>query len=580
MSIIRRRLYRGSKVAKDRINEVHSAVSTAISSGIEADAQPGTGRFSIVWNLPSIQAYQFDGLAGNPDSYSKILIPWMLPPPMDYLSSTGQVGDNTPFATMRRLSVGIDQAETGYEFTGPDDASGAGVDYKAGGYAFTLELREKVPAVIGKSGLSGSAALNVPDRVVWSQAFPDVLFSGDRVRFNPLVIEDLRVTIHPYRTYVWYIRFTGLVSAETEIATLAQLGVSSFTLRAEFEYPLLNRDTYSGLSVQNIPTVHDGARQAAIISLDTATANNDITAEVGTAVNGRVQRNLDTIDDRLTVGLDAGYDNRGRLPVEEELVDDAGYFCIAVPMFGQFGDIRASDINTVGLPYGPQGDFSAGVWAGSLADRRVIRLQHPVTIHHVVAVPSYYSPPTATLGRRFGAGSGKIPVSATNITKIGVGMVSGLVAEDRQYQQIAYLEVTPATKSNYVLDRIKEGGPPFFFGLATDGAYDHEIFHVPLVWPAALGTGLYGKSSGAPVYAGQSDLTTLSRRNIGVMPFDFGGGALSAANTAGQEQFLEVRWTIEDANSLSQVNGSVDPGTTYVGNGGCWVYIIGKKSAV
>lgn len=579
MPVTRKRLYRGSKLTADRLNEVNSGVSTDFTNGIAPDAQPGVGRFAMTWNLPALEAYQFNGLAGNDDSYSKILIPWMCPPPMDYLSVFGVVDDDTPYATLRRLSISLDQGQSPYSWTGLDNSTSV-VDFETAGYGFTLELREKIPAIVSEVGIAGTAADNVPNKVVWSQEFSYTLFSGDTERFNPVVIEDIRLTINPYRTYVWYVRFPDLVNATTEIGTTVQLGVASFTIRGEFEYPLMQRDTFAGIAAQNIPTVHDGSRQVASISLDTAVANQDITAAVGVAANGRVQSNADTIDDRLTVGLDAGYDNRGRLPVQEELIDDNGYICIAVPMFGQIGDVRASDINTIGLPYGPQGDYSAGVWAGSLADRRVLRIVHPITIHHIVAVPSYYSPPTANLTKRFGAGSGKVPVSPTNYTKIGVGLVSGLIGDNRQYQQVGYLEYTPATKGNYVIDRIKEGGIPQYYGLGTTDAYDHEIMHVPLVYPSAQSIGLYGKNSGYPFYAGQSDLTTQARRNCGVLPFDFGGGALAAPVTAGQEQFIEVRWTIEDANSLSQVNANVDAETTYIGNGGCWVYIIGKKAAV
>jgi hypothetical protein len=578
----RKRLFRGNKLTADRINEVHAGVSSDITSGITADHQPGISKFTMDWNLPSIESYMFDGLVGDPDSYSKILIPWMCLPPQDLDSPLGLVDGNTPFATLRRLSVSFDQEQTNRAFTDIWNAGGGCLDYPVEAYHFKLELREKIPAQIGEDSLFAGAAGNVPNRVVWSQDIPGNLFFGDRAVFNPLVIEDMRVTIHPYRTYVWYIRFMDLVSFPYPTAPLGilQLGVSSFNLRAELEYPLLSRDTATSISVQNIPSIHDGDRQPASISLDTANPAATITAETAAAVNGRVQLNADIIDNRLIEGLNSGYDFKGRLPVQEELVDDSGYVCIAVPMFGQFGDIRASDINTIGLPYGPQGDFDIENWIGKLADRRVIRIQHPMTIHYVIASASYYSPPTTTLKRGPVAGLGKIPSSPTNLNKIGVGIVSGLIAENRKYQQVAYVEYSPADSLNFAIDRIKEGGVPPNYGLGTDGAYDHELLNVPLVYSALSTVGPYGLNSGPPIYVGQSDLDTRSREFIGVLPFDFGGGALGISETAGVEQFIEVRWTIEDSASLSTSNVAVDPQTTYVGNGGNWVYIIGKKSLV
>lgn len=584
-NIVRKRLFRGNKLTIQRVNEVHDGVETEFSDGIPPDQQPGIGKFSIDWNLPSIEAYMFDGLVGNDANYSKLLIPFTVMPPMDYSSSLGIVGDNTPQATLRRLSVSFDQAMTGKAFTDMWDAQpyGAGLDYdlQSGGYSFTLELWRKTPAIIAATGFTGSAADNVPQNLIWSQEIDSTLFSGDKAVFNPLVVEDLQIQIQPYNTYVWYIRFTGLVNAKDSTGTTHMLGASSFHLRGEFDYPLLQRDTTSGFQVQNIPTVHDGDRQPASIALDTATAGSTITANAGTAANGRIQRNLDAIDQRFAEKLKAGYYRDGNLPLEEELGEDQSLCVIAVPMFGQWGDIRASDINQIGLPWGPQGNFTGLPWAGQFADRRVIRIQHPFVLHHVIAVANYYSPPTTNGAkpRRQGINSGKVPASPTFTNKIGVAIGSGIDgADDRQYQQVAYLEYTPASKTNYLLDRIKEGGTPQYYGLGTTDNYNHEVFSVPLVYPAAFTSGPFGTNSGAPVYMGRADLATEIRSTISPLPFDFGGGARVAPATNGREQFIEVRWNMSDAAGLTTDNAAVDSLTTYIGNGGNWVYLVGKKS--
>jgi len=586
MAFDRSRLFRGQKLTADRINEVHAGVTTSISNGVDPEAQPGVGKFAIDWNLPSLEAYMFYGLVGDELNTSKILIPFCVPPPQDLADPLGIVDENTPVATLRRLSLGFDQMMTGQGFTDMWTQFGAcnNFTFAEGGYGFSLELWEKIPSRIASEGLTGTAEDNVPDNLVWSQDFGASLFAGDVAFSNPLNISDIRVTIQPYRTYIWYLKFDQLANLETTtVGVTRDFGVSSFHIKAEFEYPLMARDVDADFT-QNLPAIHDGLRQPASISLDTASPNVNITAVVGGGANGRVQANLETIDARLADQLKAGYMREGDLPVEEELIDDQSMCVIAVPMFGQIGDVRASDINTIGLPWGPVGNYAAGVWPGELADRRFIRLQHPMTIHRILVVTNYYSPPS-TVTSKPGRGPlipiGKPPQSPTLFNKVGVGIASGIDgADDRQYQQVGYLEWTPATGINYVIDRIKEGGVPPYFGLATDGAFDHEILVCPLVYNVFSGVGMYGIDSAPPIYAGRAGNDTEVRTNIGVMPWAFGGGAKVPPITKGREQFLEVRWTMTDAASLSQANINVDPETTYIGNGGCWVYIYGKKSPV
>ena len=59
-----------------------------------------------------------------------------------------------------------------------------------------------------------------------------------------------------------------------------------------------------------------------------------------------------------------------------------------------------------------------------------------------------------------------------------------------------------------------------------------------------------------------------------------GGGM---PTTLGREQFLEVRWAIQDSVGLDTVaNGgaATDDTNTFVGYGGNWIQIVGKKTAV
>jgi hypothetical protein len=195
----RKRLFRGQKLPVERINEVNAGVSTDITNGITPDVQPGIGKFAIDWSLPSVESYQFDGLVGNDLNYSKLTIPFMVPPPQDYASSLGVVSQDTPVATLRHLSIGFDQVMTGRAFSDMWDANGAGFDFQlqSGGYGFTIELWEKTPSAIASEGFTGTAGQNVPENLVWRQEVSPRLFDGDAAFANPVNVPNMRVTIQP-----------------------------------------------------------------------------------------------------------------------------------------------------------------------------------------------------------------------------------------------------------------------------------------------------------------------------------------------------------------------------------------------
>ena len=179
-----------------------------------------------------------------------------------------------------------------------------------------------------------------------------------------------------------------------------------------------------------------------------------------------------------------------------------------------------------------------------------------------------------------------MPISPTFSSNIGVGIASGLRGEDKAYQQVALLELTPANKLLWLIDRIKQGGYPPFYGTGTLGPgatspspYDMEMFQVPIVWGASRPDFSY-RENGPPFFAGKSNMATKDRRNCSDLPWSFGGVAATTPATRGNEMFLEVRWVMSDSAGLSADNPSVESQTTYVGNGGNWVYIIGKKALI
>ena len=109
----------------------------------------------------------------------------------------------------------------------------------------------------------------------------------------------------------------------------------------------------------------------------------------------------------------------------------------------------------------------------------------------------------------------------------------------------------------------------------------YEILQVPLMGtggspflPNSAYTGA-GGTYGHPVFAGQTNSDLVARTNIA-------GGAPA---TGGQEQALEVRWSMKDTSAAgggASLGGMGDlvnwpNNETIVGYGGHWVFIYGKK---
>jgi len=589
--INREKLTRGVKLTAEHFNDPTAAIATEITNGsLNAEQlDKNIGKFNIALNFPSVESYQFDGgIAGD----SVLMVPFIVPPLQDRWNTSLATNETTPYAKLKDISIGFDQMRTNGGITDQWNTSPvtniAGTSQVDLGSAYTIELSIKEKPT---ERATGTILDHIPKRTIWSQVIDSSVYLGTKLRLNPTLIAGIDEVLRPYHTYVLYIKIPGIVAAVDAVGFSWTLGLPSLTVNLNCEYPLLQRDTYNvagNLAIQNIPSIHNGVQSTTALSLDTAIPDEDITATVGVAGNGRIQTNIEAIDARILAKLKGGYDQVSQIHTSEEIRDDSTYEVIAVPMFGQWGDVRAADLNTIGLPYGPQGDYFNDTWPGIIADRRVIPLPYPFVIHNVIAVHNYYSPFCATTNKpnRVGAGSGQVPISPTFSSHIGVGIVSGLRGEDKNYQQVAELQLTVANKLLWLVDRIKQGGEPPFYGGGTiaaggagPGEYDMEMFQVPLVWNTSR-TDFSYRDNGPPFFAGKSNMATRNRRNCGNRPFAFGGAAPGTPTTNGNELFIEVRWTMSDGASLTQENVDVVPQTTYVGNGGNWVYLIGKKALI
>ena len=617
--IAKRTLTRGQKLSVQDWNTPTAAVAGAINGGIDPQNQQlSVAPFSLTLNFPRLPAYAFGPVDGGDPDPALVAVPFILPPLQDDWTDT--ITDQTPLPILKSASISLDTGMGNNIVTDAFDSDDAAthpqgssfISDKAYIYDLNVAIKEKDQAII--YGFGADASANVPRKTVWETSISGLALFNDTVtRFNPLYLEIGNVVINPKKTYVLYISAPQLWTGYQDDSGHTIRGMlSNLTVRLNFESPLLTRDG-ANENAQNIPNNATGAMSLPSVAVDTATSNSLITARVGTAANGRVQRNLEILDGVALDAMPSGRDINGVQPVTESITSPAAYTVIAVPLFGGWNDIRSQDINTVGLPYFVQRKPSdaSDQWPGYLLDRRVITIGQPFTIHNVLFVHNYYGHSFRNATSRYPWYQGTprtewpasippvppgqwdsaiVPTSANFTTAVGVGILNGLRTDAKNYQQVAYASWTPDTKQNLLIDRIKLGGSAPLFGAGTRtsisplGPYDQEIFQIPVV-PNIIGGG--GTRSyydqGGPFYVGRGNLSTYQRNSVGIV-----GGGTRSPLTAGGETQIEVRCLMYDVAGLNAGSTSEDPiirnpnptDTCYVGMGGCFLYIIGKAENI
>jgi hypothetical protein len=208
-----------------------------------------------------------------------------------------------------------------------------------------------------------------------------------------------------------------------------------------------------------------------------------------------------------------------------------------------------------------------------MANRAIIPIRYPMTLHHVIAlenhcfeagvIPSKYMLNVADDGDDV-------------ITSVDVGFVSGINANNPRYQPLAHATWNASTRISGAIDTIYGPTDPAIPGAMLKKQYLHPV---PLVGVLADAGSGWVKHSGKPIYIGKSNRNTVTRSQIAddVIPF----GAYGASATAGEETAIEIRWSIKDVNAAGwgrHIDGVVPNGI--VGVGGHVVYLICKKHLV
>lgn len=430
---------------------------------------------------------------------------------------------------------------------------------------------------------------------------PVTVLTAASFRDNPFVVRDLSITVDPFRTYLLGIHAPNMNATVGGVTARWALVNVLLTMRGVGE--LLARD----VGCQNQPTRHAGAKLAPSPALDAGRPTDP--AEINADGHDGGPRRIQVIDEELRKGLRGGYTKHGaNPPLGNHLALDACFDIIAVPMWGNQpcgifdggndGGGAPLPVGTSGLvSYTGLGDGSGAppAWggAGPVTDRRIVLIDYPFTIHHVVAAHNWQGCGTKNdKAERFlpmnldgGINSGDI----THTVGVGIGhaiRMDASAARDRVcYQQVAHREITlfgtvDLAYQEAVVDRIcqpsdveqAEPRPPIW-----------ELWSVPIVERTGdtprhwYGKQTAGTDQGIPFWVGRSIVgVTDLRSNVGAV-----GGASAAPATAGLEQFIEVRWSIGLNNGEEFATlGAADQRTILSGYGGGWVYLLGKKHLV
>ena len=523
-----KRLSRGARLLTGHIhNQIQRSLTRFTSTGVTSDnMESGESRFRMSFPWNGLQPKD-----GTSQERSYVQASFVLPPPQEMFRQNGSGLPEDITYVLETLMISVDQR--GEALAINEDGSLNVEDRDK--VAFTVNLFGKKPNAFGGSSF-------IPDTQLMSVDFDSLNYTNPDFVENPKMKTGLGISIDPYQTLVLE------VSLKTFQGASQNLSIDSLVVSLDFSARLMKRDNAvaSLFDVQNIPLSHKGARSIDPQSVVTPAASSIITADSNAYGDG-IQTALERIDTVFSEKLKGGYDEKSSEAYNSNILTDAGYDVIAVPMWGNGWVSKggAAGDDTGSLPY-----IGLAPYAGATCDRRIIPLHYPMVVHHVIACVNTGPVP---------------PTSSTFINKIGVGIGCGVRSDLLESRQVAYAEWSPATIASYKIDETK-----------VRNSYQ-QVLNIPLVYLTGnTGTGFDQNvsaalaSTGTPVFIGQAldpeqPRTDLAQSVNAFLPF--------TPIMAGQEQFLEIRWEIQDSAGIA--NMPANEGV--IGFGGHWVYIIGKK---
>lgn len=412
-----------------------------------------------------------------------------------------------------------------------------------------------------------------PRREVWSVNMPHENFANDVFALNPFVVGDINELIDPYKTYVFSIYAPGVTGASDRTDDTAAVALVSVEASLKFKSEVMTKAPIGAPGIHNAPTrrytsVHRSATPNAV-SVTSPTPGDKITADGASGVNTAIA----AVDTAVRSKLYGGFNkySEGSPTVEaisNELSADSAYEVIAIPLFqnSSLGGVSTDTAFTI-LPYSAP---ASGRGEAILIDRRVIPIVQPIVVEHVLVALNWQ--PFVGAAKNATESGLYVPNVSTWTYEFGVGIGTGLRADDMDYSTVATGSFTPgatgATAAVDLIDKIRAGdtGSLPLAGSGLAGERNLELRCVPLITT----TGDTG-----PAYRYKADGTVESQA-----PPCFVGKAWSPSQSRtapkpdvlGKEQWIEVRGRIRDTATAWAGASRI-----IVGYQGIFVYIIGRK---
>tara|TARA_E500000331_G_scaffold357353_1_gene418785 strand:- start:640 stop:2376 length:1737 start_codon:yes stop_codon:yes gene_type:complete len=495
-------------------------------------------------------------------------IPFMVPPLQGYFESDQKTRNNTPQVILDELSFSFDTRGEAAAIRMREGPNSADNNIDSDG---VKRLNVDISIVEKSTYFSGNTSSNIPTREVESVRLDSILFKDTTERFNPFIVDGLNKPLDPYKSYLLKIFAKDLwsgreydSSAVPPVVTDTERDAPMFVsvnVSLKLRHPIVTKTDKD--ESQNAPNVNPSIKN---LSISTPATSDQITADQPNGISVEMKK----LDDLIHEGLDGG-SGKDSIPVEHNHISQtAGYEIIAVPMWGNYSRYQTvSSLNASELPYSTV----------STCDRRVIPINYPIIIHHVIAGVNYHdvfgaSPINPNTNSMAGHFLGR--PHATFGHTIGVAIGTGLRSDEFTYQQVAHHawlndDSAGTPKTLKLIDKIESDSGD------TSLDWDHELISVPIISSVAPGKGF--SPQGQPFYAGKGAGVDIS----GATNLRNGCGNPSAqSNTNGGEQFIEIRWQMADFtpgsdNSLGSSNTTLTGKELYIGTGGHWVYLICEK---
>tara|TARA_R100000664_G_C2751198_1_gene138476 strand:+ start:70 stop:1662 length:1593 start_codon:yes stop_codon:yes gene_type:complete len=523
-----KRLTRGVKLLVDHIfDPITTALLSLTGNGISrGEYEKNQGTFRVNFNFPVANNF----MSGPANTQTSLLTaPFILPPLQDEF---GQEITSINNYELIEVSVGQDTrceaAAIKSAVLGPTEVGGLQL---GNAFAFSLSIKTKKREPLVSNDFN---------QEVFSMEIPEIALLNPYSRLNPHVQSGISIPFNYENSYLISI------TPKTDYSPV------NLFVSLKFKSKLRQRDLENTSQNQTSFAARSFVYQPPSLPV----ADSVIKADTSVGIN----TNFKLIDSFIDRKFRGGFNRSGLTNYKEALYHDAGYEVISVPMFGSWPHVSGGPryaTPRVGndLPFEtlPWVNLASNLY--TTMDRAVIPINYPLTVHHVIVAMNY----TGGSGERVERPTNAVAPSLKH--EVGVGLMSGNRSDNIEHQQVAYVSWLPSTIDTYRIDKIdfNQGGAPIY----GSNGYSWDLINCPLVLTNGVGYTPQGK----PVFLASGTSANSTRTDLAGTPPPAKGG----------EQVLEIRWKIS--------NGTDNPASwtsrqSILGYGGCWVYLICKKTVI